>query len=218
ERSRLPHGYPDPADATTRAAAGTRRRPGRRRPPGAVLPPRQPGHDAAARARRADRGGLGGPWRPARRPGGTVRTGLRPARVPAATARRGHGRGGYGDRVARAGPFADLPGAAVKPDADVIILGAGIVGLSTAAELARRGATVAVLDPHHPGGRGTRAAAGVAVPSLRLLRDPVLAQFAAAAQGRLDAQVREWSDAGVSYGHGVIRPSWNERERQELTA
>lgn len=106
----------------------------------------------------------------------------------------------------------------MKPDADVIILGAGIVGLSTAAELARRGATVAVLDPHHPGGRGTRAAAGVAVPSLRLLRDPVLAQFAAAAQGRLDAQVREWSDAGVSYGHGVIRPAWNERERQELTA
>lgn len=106
----------------------------------------------------------------------------------------------------------------MRPDADVIILGAGIVGLSAAAELSRRGARVTVLDMHHRGGRGTRAAAGVAIPSLRLLRDPVLAQFATAAKGRLDAQVREWSDGGVSHGHGVIRPAWNERERQELTA
>ncbi|MDQ3263353.1 MAG: FAD-binding oxidoreductase [Myxococcota bacterium] len=63
---------------------------------------------------------------------------------------------------------------------DVVILGAGVVGLSTAWQLARRGAKVLVLDQANPGGQGSRAAAGVGIPSLRLLDDDPMVQLTSA--------------------------------------
>jgi len=44
---------------------------------------------------------------------------------------------------------------------DVIIAGAGIIGVSIATELRRRGATVLVLDRGEPGGEASSAAAGM---------------------------------------------------------
>jgi glycine oxidase len=48
---------------------------------------------------------------------------------------------------------------------DVIISGAGIIGLSLALELQERGATVMVLDRGEPGGESSSAAAGMLAPS-----------------------------------------------------
>jgi glycine oxidase len=51
------------------------------------------------------------------------------------------------------------------PSPDVIIAGAGIIGLSTALELQRRGAQVLVLDRGQPGQEASSAAAGMLAPS-----------------------------------------------------
>ncbi|GIF05432.1 NAD(P)/FAD-dependent oxidoreductase [Actinoplanes siamensis] len=99
--------------------------------------------------------------------------------------------------------------------ADVVVVGAGVVGLSAACELAARGAGVVVVDASPRGGDGSRAAAGVAVPSLRLLTDPVLARFVDEAAARLHADV---ATAGppLRLGERVLRPAWTAGERAEL--
>jgi len=98
---------------------------------------------------------------------------------------------------------------------DVAIIGAGIVGLSAACALLARGARVAVADGDPLGGQGSRAAAGVAIPSLRLLADPVLARFVADAAGALHDDL-EKRPARLRMGRGVIRPAWSPAERDEL--
>jgi len=57
---------------------------------------------------------------------------------------------------------------------DVAIVGGGIVGACIAEELARAGASVVVLDAGAEAGDATARAAGVAVPSLRYLDDPLM--------------------------------------------
>lgn len=57
---------------------------------------------------------------------------------------------------------------------DVAIVGGGIVGACIAEELARAGASVVVLDAGAEPGDATARAAGVAVPSLRYLDDPLM--------------------------------------------
>ena len=73
----------------------------------------------------------------------------------------------------------------MKSGADAVILGAGIVGLSTERRLAERGAVVTVLDALDPRGWGSRAAAGVAVSSVRLWAEPDLHAFARASRAAL---------------------------------
>ncbi|HZM76523.1 MAG TPA: FAD-dependent oxidoreductase [Candidatus Limnocylindrales bacterium] len=98
---------------------------------------------------------------------------------------------------------------------DVVIIGAGIVGLSAACTLLARGARVMVADGDPLGGQGSRAAAGVAIPSLRLLADPVLSAFVAKAAGALHADLDK-RDAQLRMGRGVIRPAWSPSERDQL--
>lgn len=101
---------------------------------------------------------------------------------------------------------------------DVVVLGAGFVGASVAGALAGRGARVVVLDADRAGGLGSRAAAGVAVPSLRLAADPVLLEFVRAGKRRLDAEVAELErgGAGVRRGSGVLRIALRDGQRDEL--
>lgn len=101
---------------------------------------------------------------------------------------------------------------------DLLVIGAGVVGLSAARELAARGARVLVVDADPDGGAGSRAAAGVAIPSLRLLADPVMAEFVAQARLRLDADVAalEPTAPGLRRGQGVLRPVRDQRERDAL--
>ncbi|WP_405705464.1 FAD-binding oxidoreductase [Streptomyces xanthophaeus] len=101
---------------------------------------------------------------------------------------------------------------------DVLVIGAGVVGHSVARELAQRGARVHVVDGSPDGGSGSRAAAGVAIPSLRLLADPVMHAFVAAARTRFDEDVRtfEKTTPGIRRGRGVLRPVRTEEEREQL--
>lgn len=102
---------------------------------------------------------------------------------------------------------------------DVVVVGAGVVGLSTARRLARRGASVAVLDASDPGGDGSRAAAGVAVPSVRLFSDPPMLAFARAGRRRLLDDLDELGIAArATHGCGVVRIAADARARDDLAA
>lgn len=101
---------------------------------------------------------------------------------------------------------------------DVIVAGAGIVGLSTARRLAEQGARVALLDPDQKGGRGSRAAAGVVIPSVRLRSQQKLHEFARQGQQELQADLQQLaaSYAIRRQGHGVIRLVFTEAEKEKL--
>lgn len=92
--------------------------------------------------------------------------------------------------------------AADGADHDVIVVGAGIIGLATARELLRRGREVTVLDPDPVSG-ATRAAAGMLAPGAEVVWDqpalhPLLAESARRWPG-LAAGVA--ADAGREIGH-----------------
>lgn len=76
-------------------------------------------------------------------------------------------------------------------DCDTIILGAGVVGLSTARRLRARGASITVLDSSPAGGQGSRAAAGVAIPSIRLLEDDAMRVFMLEAKKELSRDIEQ---------------------------
>lgn len=101
---------------------------------------------------------------------------------------------------------------------DVVILGAGVVGLSAARHLAMRGARVTVLDPDASGGRGSRAAAGVAIPSVRLLEDPDMRAFTAAAKPVLASELEAVGASGLRRGEGILRPMPDDAARRALEA
>ncbi len=103
---------------------------------------------------------------------------------------------------------------------NVIVLGAGIVGLSAARRLAELGATVIVLDSSSPGGQGSRAAAGVAVPSLRILDDPVMLDFVTAAKTTLAADLETLSIRNNSLyrGEGILRIATDSKIQNSLEA
>ncbi|GAA1257152.1 glycine oxidase ThiO [Sphaerisporangium rubeum] len=102
---------------------------------------------------------------------------------------------------------------------DIAVIGAGVVGASTARLLADQGASVCVLDAGARGGRGSRAAAGVGVPSVRLLADPVMLGFAEAGRKQLLADLDELTgnDPGrLRTEAGVIRVVRTPQHREEL--
>jgi glycine oxidase len=99
---------------------------------------------------------------------------------------------------------------------DVLILGAGVVGLSTARLLSSQGALVTVLDPAHPGGQGSRAAAGVAIPSIRLLDDPIMRDFTRAAQPVLAEDVASLGGGPLRRGSGILRIAADDKTRLAL--
>ncbi|MCP3137344.1 NAD(P)/FAD-dependent oxidoreductase [Pyxidicoccus xibeiensis] len=91
-------------------------------------------------------------------------------------------------------------------DSRILILGAGVVGLSAARRLVARGADVTVLDAVDPGGRGSRAAAGVAIPSVRLWDDPDMLAFARAGRAALAADLASLPEGeALRRGQGILR-------------
>ncbi|MBJ6764102.1 FAD-dependent oxidoreductase [Myxococcaceae bacterium JPH2] len=100
---------------------------------------------------------------------------------------------------------------------DVVILGAGVVGLSAARRLAALGARVTVLDAVEPGGRGSRAAAGVAIPSVRLLDDGPMLAFARAGRMLLAEELATLPDsAQLRRGQGILRVTPDSKSRDAL--
>jgi glycine oxidase len=99
---------------------------------------------------------------------------------------------------------------------DVLVLGAGVVGLSTAWKLANAGARVTVLDSASSGGHGSRAAAGVGIPSVRLLDDPAMLELVSASTGVLLADLAALGLQRTSTG--IIRPVFDPATRALLEA
>ncbi|WP_335929711.1 FAD-dependent oxidoreductase [Myxococcus xanthus] len=107
----------------------------------------------------------------------------------------------------------------MTPGADILILGAGVVGLSAARRLSALGASVTVLDAVDPGGRGSRAAAGVAIPSVRLFDDPVMLAFARAGRGTLAEDLASLPGGDqLRRGNGILRIVADAKARDALAA
>jgi glycine oxidase len=70
--------------------------------------------------------------------------------------------------------------------ADVLILGAGVIGCAIADELTRRGASVVVLDPRGVGRGASRASAGMLAPFTEGRHDPALEALGAASLAAFD--------------------------------
>ena len=75
---------------------------------------------------------------------------------------------------------------------DVTIVGAGVIGLATAVEAARRGLTVTVVGDQRPG-EASSAAAGMLAPSVERASGPAH-DFAIAARDRYPAYVEELAE------------------------
>ncbi|MBZ4417828.1 FAD-binding oxidoreductase [Myxococcus sp. RHSTA-1-4] len=105
----------------------------------------------------------------------------------------------------------------MKPGTDILILGAGVVGLSAARRLVSSGASVTVLDAVHPGGRGSRAAAGVAIPSVRLWEDADMLAFARAGRATLAEDLASLPEGPtLRRGHGILRVATDAKSRDAL--
>ncbi|WP_164018278.1 NAD(P)/FAD-dependent oxidoreductase [Pyxidicoccus trucidator] len=105
----------------------------------------------------------------------------------------------------------------MKADADIVILGAGVVGLSAARRLVALGARVTVLDAVDPGGRGSRAAAGVAIPSVRLFDDLDMLVFARAGRAALADDLASLPDGPqLRRGQGILRVVPDAKSRDAL--
>lgn len=91
---------------------------------------------------------------------------------------------------------------ATAPTVDVVVVGAGVVGLLTAWTLRRRGLSVAVVDPD-PGQGASRAAAGMLAPTseVRYQQDPLHALMHAAAGEYPDLMATLEEAAGSSVGY-----------------
>lgn len=98
-----------------------------------------------------------------------------------------------------------------------MIVGAGVVGLSTAWRMLQRGAKVLVLDASPLGGKGSRAAAGVAIPSVRLVGDGAMMDFTRAARQTLASDLAALPDPGaLRRGEGILRLAPDATTRDQL--
>src|SRR5579862_4822967 len=84
---------------------------------------------------------------------------------------------------------------------DVIVVGAGLIGLSIAFELAERGASVRVYDRAEPARAASWAAAGMLAPYTERITDEALLQLCATSLAEYPAFVERVRDAsGVDPG------------------
>ena len=74
------------------------------------------------------------------------------------------------------------------PPRDIVVVGAGIVGCAIAYELARRGASVEVVDTRSPGMGATQASAGVLAPYLEAEDGTALLELATRSLDYVTAQ------------------------------
>ena len=102
---------------------------------------------------------------------------------------------------------------------DVVVIGAGVIGASIVHRVAAQGATALVVDADSRGGLGSRAAAGIAVPSVRLQADPLMRDFAAEGVRALADDLRRIDPAGhLTVSCGILRLARNGAEAEALAS
>ena len=103
---------------------------------------------------------------------------------------------------------------------DVVVIGAGIVGCACAYELAKRGASVTVLEYGRAGMQSTNAAAGIVAPMIDPHASRAMLQFGLRAGREYPSVVEELERAcgfGVEYmPQGALRIAFGEEGADEL--
>jgi glycine oxidase len=104
----------------------------------------------------------------------------------------------------------------------VVIIGAGLIGLAIASELARRGAAVRVIDAHEPGRAASWAGAGMLAPYTEALPSAEFAAFCAASLALYPAFTRGLAErTGVDARlalDGVVEIAGNPGDDERLRA
>src|SRR5262245_31828959 len=106
---------------------------------------------------------------------------------------------------------------------DIVVVGAGIVGCAIAYELARRGASVEIVDSRQPVGMGaTQASAGVLAPYIEARDGNPLLELGVRSLGLFDDFITRVSSASgvpVAYRRtGTIDVAADEAEMETLRA
>ncbi len=103
---------------------------------------------------------------------------------------------------------------------DVIVIGAGLIGLAIAFELAERGATVRVYDRAEPGRAASWAGAGMLAPYAELLEDEVLLQLCESSLAQYSAFVdRVRAAGGIDprlHLNGIVHAVFDREKREGL--
>src|SRR6185503_20160687 len=107
----------------------------------------------------------------------------------------------------------------MTPPSDIIVVGAGIVGCAVAHELARRGASVQIVDERPVGMGATQASAGVLAPFIEA-REGALLDLAARSLDLFDdfvARVSAESGVAVLYRRtGTLNVATSDVEMRTL--
>ncbi len=106
--------------------------------------------------------------------------------------------------------------------ADVVVVGAGVIGLAVASELSRRGARVLVVDARAPGEGATQASAGMLTPHTETRDLPALRALAARSLDLYDPFLERLSeDGGISVEYrrcGSLHVANDETQLENLRA
>ena len=108
----------------------------------------------------------------------------------------------------------------VARPSEVIVVGAGIVGCAIAHELARRGASVQIVDQRAAGMGATQASAGILAPYIEAGKDATLLDLTVRSLDLYDDFVaRVGADSGMSVPYhrtGTFQVAMNDEEMAEL--
>ncbi len=103
---------------------------------------------------------------------------------------------------------------------DIIVIGAGIIGCAIAHELARRGASVQLVDERPVGMGATQASAGILAPFIEAREGSPLLELTVASLARYDEFVaRAAAESGVTIPFrrtGTLDVAFNEADLREL--
>jgi glycine oxidase len=107
-----------------------------------------------------------------------------------------------------------------RNDGDVIVIGAGLIGLAAAFELAQRSATVRVYDRGEPGRAASWAGAGMLAPYTEGTRDDALLALGAASLAQYPAFVeRVQAASGLDSRlrlDGIVHAAFNDAQLERL--
>jgi glycine oxidase len=109
-----------------------------------------------------------------------------------------------------------------EPGATVVVVGAGLIGLAIGYELARRGATVHVIDANEPGHAASWAGAGMLAPYTEMVGPPAFRAFCLSSLERYPGFVADLLERGGVDARlqldGIVETAYDEASEARLRA